>query len=570
MIHLKTGLRKSSTDLEDPSVSQTLSQKLPQKKVAPGSTRTTWIIGTLLGIVAMGFNLYRLGTPSMWFDEILSVERSRQSLPVLLKIVTTAQANMAFYYFFLHFWLRMTQSFGLLPTEFVVRLPSAIFAALATIVVFLLGRRFIGTWGGIVAALLFLLNDLQLIYAQETRSYALELVLNCLAWYALFATLSQQTARKRWWACFIATMTIAVYSHLFSMLILFSQGIAVLGLLFLPTPWRFNVRAQFRAIVAGFGLTSLLIIPLILDIHDATRTEWIPVPRLIDITHLFYTITNQDRTFLALLVLVILLGISGGFMMLLPHGRALLHSLTLLPDKNDIQYSRLQQAAAIGYALLCWLIIPIVVSFVVSHTKTRLFLPRYLVTIVPPMMLLVGLGVGIFRWRLIQLGLTIFLIALALIQVPQYYRSAQVEDWNSTSAWIETHYQSNDGLVCYDNVQGCQVSMEYYFRAYPTAAHFDSDSPGYFPWVSYDTTNRYGNAGLALNPHALAVFGQKHPRLFFIVGRVAGAQKARNVQKATDWLNSHYQLIGQFNTNTVRIYLYDTHLELKQPQTASK
>ena len=103
-----------------------------------------WILCVLIGGVALAFNLFRLGSKSIWFDEVLSVERARQSLPVLWQIIFATQPNMAFYYIFLHFWLGFTSLLGLNPTEFVVRFPSAIFAALSSVMIFLLGRRFLG------------------------------------------------------------------------------------------------------------------------------------------------------------------------------------------------------------------------------------------------------------------------------------------------------------------------------------------------------------------------------------------------------------------------------------------
>src|SRR6266567_3573235 len=104
----------------------------------------TWVLCVMIGIVALGFNLYRLGSPSLWFDEILSVERARHPLSVLWRIIFSTQQNMALYYLLLHFWLNFTTLLGLHATEFVVRFPSAVFAALASMMVFLLGWRFLG------------------------------------------------------------------------------------------------------------------------------------------------------------------------------------------------------------------------------------------------------------------------------------------------------------------------------------------------------------------------------------------------------------------------------------------
>ena len=129
--------------------------------------------GSVFGI-SLGFDLYRLGKPSIWFDEAFSVELARQPLPLLWHIMWGPEPNMELYYLFLHGWLGLTGLFGWLPTEFVVRLPSAVFAALASVMVYLLGTPYMGVAAGIAGAGLFTLIYLQLTYAQQTRAYSMK------------------------------------------------------------------------------------------------------------------------------------------------------------------------------------------------------------------------------------------------------------------------------------------------------------------------------------------------------------------------------------------------------------
>lgn len=98
--------------------------------------------------------------------------------------------------------------------------------------------------------------------------------------------------------------------------------------------------------------------------------------------------------------------------------------------------------------------------------------------------------------------------------------------------------------------------MEYYFFAYPGAAHFTPDSPGsnvldanvpYYPNRSYKAP---------LDPQALANFGAQHPHLFFIIGRITNTDA--DVQAAQHWLDAHYHLIGQTVTKGVTVRLYST------------
>lgn len=518
-----------------------------------------WVLASIVGMAALALNLYRLGAPSMWFDEILSVERARQPLDVIWQIVTGAQPNMALYYFFLHFWLQFAAIFGLPASEAVARFPAAIFAAGGAVLVFFTGQRFFGRIAGFAAAGLYLLNDLQLVYAQEARSYGMQLFLLCLSWYALFAALTGQPGRSRqrlWWVCYVAATVLAVYAHLFSLLVFGAQAVAIGGLLLLPGPWRNKVWFHLRAALICLLLAAILVIPMLIASRVGGKTGWLPIPGLKDIDHLFLTISANSKIYLAIIALCMLFGLGVAVLSFRSHWPRLLAAI--VREDADGQFASLRRYLPLGFALCCWLVVPIVVSYVVSQKSTHLFSSRYLVVIVPALFLLVAMGIAVLRWRLVKVVLTACLLLLALHYVPLYYQTAQVEDWRTPAHWLAQHYQTNDGMVCYDNSQGCQVSIEYYLRLYKSPAHFTADSPGAFVWVSYDITNRPGNYQAALDSQALALYAQKHPRLFFITARLSGEESVERLQAVQHWLGSHYRLIDEFSGPTVAIHLYAT------------
>ena len=522
---------------------------------------STWLLCILIGVIALGFNLYRLGSPSIWYDEAFSVELARQPLPLLWHIIWGPEPNMELYYLFLHFWLGFTGFLGMHPTEFVVRLPSVVFAALSSVMVFLLGRRFLGITAGIVGAGLYLLNDLQLLYAQQTRSYSLQLLLVCIAWYALFVVLTQETHQKRWWACFIVATSLAVYAHLFSLLILLAQVVAFGGLLILPGPWRDKARHRVVAFIVSLVITGVLIIPMLLVSRHGSKTGWLPSPLLHDVYNLFLTISANSKLYLLLLFGCCALGILVSMLVYLPQGKDLLEQFTLYKRGDDKRNSMLQQYLPIAFALLCWFVVPIVISYVVSQGSTRLFSSRYLVIILPALFLLVGLGVASLRWRVVQVALTLALFLVAVRYVPAYYKGAQIEDWNSTVHWLQERYQPGDGLVCYnsDVAQGCQISVEYYLHAYPSAAHFTGDSPGEFSWTNFGLVNPHSGPEAAVEPVALAAYASQHPHIFYIIGRIPNDAAAARAKAAQYWLDTHYHLLGRVVTPTVTISWYATN-----------
>ena len=519
---------------------------------------STWLLCILVGVIALGFDLYRLGTPSIWFDEAFSVELARQPLPLLWHIIWGPEPNMELYYLFLHFWLGFTSFLGLHPTEFVVRFPSAIFAALSSVMVFLLGRRFLGTTVGLVGAGLYILNSLQLTYAQQTRAYSLQLLLICIAWYALFTLLSQSSHHKRWWICYVAVTTLAIYSHLFTLVILLAQLTAFVGLLIIPSTWRASTRKQLPAFIVSLMIIGLLSIPMLLVSLHGPKTGWLPVPQLRDIYNLFLVYSANSKFYMLVLFGFCALGLLVAVLVSVPEGKQVLEQFALYKSEEDKRNAMLEHYLPVAYGLFCWVVVPVIFSYVVSQGSTRLFSTRYLVTILPALFLLVGLGVASLRWRAVQVGLALALLLFALHYVPAYYKGAQIEDWNSTVHWLQQRYQPGDGLVCYDSdvEQGCQVSVEYYLHAYPSAAHFTGDSPGEFSWSNFGPANPRLGAESAVDPSALAAYASQHSHFFYIIGRTPNDAAATRAKVAQNWLDTHYQLLSRIVTPTVTISWY--------------
>ncbi len=527
-----------------------------------------WVMTVLLFLVALGCNFYRLGAPSIWFDEAFSVELARQPLPLMWHIIFGPEPNMELYYLFLHFWLGFTGWLGLNPTEVVVRFPSAIFSALSTAVLFALGRRFLGTMAACVGTLLYLLNYLQLIYAQQTRAYALQLLLLCIAWYALLAVLhikntqNMQKQSIRWWLCYCIAMVLAIYTHLFSGLILLAQIVAFAGFVLLPNVWRVQARKAVRAYIVSLVVIGILSFPMFLESLQGAKTGWLPVPHWGDLPALFFMISGYNKRYLVVGTVFVLLGLcalaAAYCMRSIPALWRLVQKKQVLSD----EVTRAQNIVPFAWSLLCWLIVPIVVSYVISHGSIRLFSTRYLVTVVPALCLLFVACIVLVRWRVVQIVLMLVLVVLAATSVPLYYQSAQVEDWNSTVHWLEQQYKNGDGLVCYDNeiTQGCQIAVEYYLHAYPGAAHFSPDSPGGFSWENFGPAHpAAGGYAAALDTHALAAYAATHPRIFLIVGRVPDDAGAARVQSTQQWLDTTYHFIDRISTRTVTIRLYATH-----------
>src|SRR5262245_35567034 len=99
----------------------------------------------LLGLMAV-LSFYSIATQSLWLDEAGSVAIARLGWSeLLLPMLTSDRANMAFYYVLLHCWLR----FG--TGEFAVRSMSAFMAVAALVPLYGVGGLLFGENVGLIA-----------------------------------------------------------------------------------------------------------------------------------------------------------------------------------------------------------------------------------------------------------------------------------------------------------------------------------------------------------------------------------------------------------------------------------
>jgi 4-amino-4-deoxy-L-arabinose transferase-like glycosyltransferase len=506
--------------------------------------------------VALAVNLFHLGSASVWMDESYSVALARAPYSVLFAAFTSGgEPNMILYHILLHVWLQVTGWLGLPTSETLVRLPSALCATLCAPLVFLLGRRTLGRAAGLAAAVVFLLNPLELTHAQEVRGYALQVLLVCVAWYALVAALSRSTDARGWWLIFTAASVLGVYAHAFTLLILLAQVTACGLLLFIPTSWRDNARRNLWPM--GISLASILVLiaPLLYVSRSGSKTGWLPAPDVSSLLSHYAGVLAGRGGRAAVIGLVALVGVGilgvAGYPFLRRSGRLRELGATLRRAEE-----RPQPAAAVLVVLLTWLLVPIVLSYVISQGPTRLFSSRYLVVVVPSAGLLLGFAISLIRIRAGQLVAAGLAVCAALLFVPSYYAHAQVEDWRGPTRWLEQTYQPGDGLVCYNNVQGCQLAVNYYLVTDHSAASFD-DSPGAIHLERFGHSDPFAEYTAALDPQALSAYGAAHPHLFFIAGRFADASDAARTQAVATWLDCRYHFVAQTSSAVVTIRLYE-------------
>lgn len=170
-------------------------------------------------LIAAVLSLPRLGSRTMWLDEVYTVGATNQ----LFQVWRETGATQALYYLLV--WPISRVSIE--PVW--IRLPSALFALAAVVVVHEVGRRIGGRVMGALAAGGLAISWGLARYAIEARGYTLSLLLVSLSWLALIAIAHDGSmgSPRRWWRIYVVAALLAPLAHGLSVLHFVAQGAAM-------------------------------------------------------------------------------------------------------------------------------------------------------------------------------------------------------------------------------------------------------------------------------------------------------------------------------------------------------
>ena len=139
--------------------------------------------GSLVAVtlVAFGVALFRIGVPSPWVDEAVTVLVVRRPWSGIIALLPGADAPLVPYYLLAKAWAGMLPG---LPTLVAVRSLSAVAAAITVAALFTLVARLNGIRTALLAAILLISLAGFSRYAQEARPYALLVMTATVSWLA--------------------------------------------------------------------------------------------------------------------------------------------------------------------------------------------------------------------------------------------------------------------------------------------------------------------------------------------------------------------------------------------------
>src|SRR5215210_6953679 len=336
----------------------------------------------LLGLLAVSAYLRTnsLGE-SLWMDEGLSIGIASQPLfdiPGILRM----DGSPPLYYMLLSVWMDVVgdgpaATQALSAAISLVAIPGGLWAGWS-----LFGRR-----AGLFCAALCAVNPFLTAYAQETRMYALMLVMSLLATAAFLHVFA--FGRRRYLPLFMVLLALMLYTHNWG---LFLAAAAVCALY--PCLRVSEDRESFRRdVLLGFGVAGLLYLPWLPTlIHQVQHTgaPWLDPPRFGAPVQIAKSLLGGGTPTVALLL-------AGG------SGIAAIVARRV-EDK--------ERTAIIAAGTLC--IATLVVAWLVSQVSPA-WTTRYLGVVLGQLLLIASLGLA----RAGNLGLAALIIVLGVWTIPK-------------------------------------------------------------------------------------------------------------------------------------------------------
>jgi mannosyltransferase len=400
-----------------------------QRELSP---RTITLL--LLAITAVGafFRFLYLARKSFWLDEGVSVMLARLDASNLLHILWRREANMALYYALLRFWVH----FG--SGDYFVRSLSAIISLGAIPVIYLLGKRLFSSATGLIAAALFSVHAWQVRYAQEARSYSLYVLLSSLSCLFFLTAINNRTRRR--WNAYIVCSVLAIYSHFFAVLVVIAQWASFYFLRHDQV-----VSVAFRRSLKSIGLLFLPLAVFIVS-RGSGPLSWINRPGLGDLHRFLLDLAGNGGDALLLLYAV---------------------CCAVALAAGGWSASKLTFTSWRYLFLLSWFFVPVVTTLAFSLIRP-VFLPRYLLTCVAPLLLLAAAGLARLRPSWVAGILLIAMLGLSVRGTWAYYRSdfdLAREDWRGVTKYVLQNARSGDGIL-FHSAQA-RMPFEYYSGGQP-------------------------------------------------------------------------------------------------------
>lgn len=444
-----------------------------------GTTRRLHLglLSLIVGLAAV-LRWYAIGRSSIWIDEGASITLARMPWDRFVQTLWQYEINMTSYYLTLRAWMHLGDS------EAIIRSLSALLGTVSVVAIYLLGRRLLGERVGLVAAAFLSVNMLHVWYSQEARGYSLAVLLVIVS--LLLFVEAVENPKKRWlWVGYLAVSVLAVYAHLFALLVLAAQWLA-LG------PRRLRQIGLLR--LGGVGLAlGLPLAPLAVFLlrPDQGQLEWIPPISVGQVVLTLFAVCGGNPIVLVLVLI----------------------GLTWV-----VKSSTRSRDAAFGMRLLALaFVLPLAVVALASLFRPLFFFRHFAICLPPAALIAARVATPARplgrRKRGLVLALVVLTVGASCLATGQFYFGAMnnwAGDWRGATEHVMANRRTDDAILFHYSA-GLDA-YHYYEDRVPS-----SGGPTQRPTVVFPEAGDIASVHLVPDPARLRKASEGHPRLWVVL-----------------------------------------------------
>ena len=495
--------------------------------------RVSWAL-VLLSAVAFGLRVQGLAFQSLWRDEVDSLRFAVQPVARLAQGFVIPGHNGPLYYLLLRPWVEACGQ-----SEFSLRFFSVAMGVLAVPLFYRVGLQFVARRPAVslVAALLAATSPYLVWYSQEARMYAAVVCITLASMYC-FPVALEKGGWQRWLGYVLLTGT-AFYMHLLAALIVPAQA-GIFAVL--------RSRRSPEAPKWFLGSVAALVIPYL------PLLAW-QLPLLLGSVPSSYPSVSLPQM-LASLIVCYGGGVVGGSSVW-----TLAPLLVLVGAAAILARPDCQLGTVVGAAI--WLLMPILELFLVT-LRYPVFTARYLVFVLPALLLLAAMGVQAVGQRSRWLA-ALLLAAVLASNLNGLWRQARTPlkaDFRSATQYLVSEVAPGDRIVF--QIPYGRYSFEYYLehsRPARSPMAIGGNRQVFLPMIrgarpSSDWIDGlYTNGGMSpdeVDGQMAWLVGNSHI-VWFVASEAAMWDERGLVQS---WLDSHATLTGRAEFVRVSVHRY--------------
>ncbi len=487
--------------------------------------------------------IYHLGYKGLWGDEIGQVFAANSGN--ISNVLSGAAHHLSppLDYIILHFFL----NFGI--SDFIVRLPSAIFGMLSIILIYYISKTLFGPKEGLISAFLLAISPMHIFYSQEARMYSLFVFLSLLSLLFFIKAINDDSMLT--WIGFIISNILNLYTHYFASFIIFIYALFIITM---PYKKQYNItftennifsKHPYKTVLSHFVSSVLVIfllyIPQISTFLMQTSNLNGILPYGLPATLYFFEIVLYKMGPWNIPGLVVY---TGFFAYGLSH-------IFKNEHKNQM------------ILLAFWVLIPILISFIITYLKGPMTTYRNLIFILPIFLIIISKGImnisfsinkkiqSVGRYNLNKNTIIIFILILILSTTLTSTNVYNLYDFQNkgdkdTGIYLTTHVKSNEPILVF----GQQNSeFEYYYKGSSDIAYIEKNVQSvhtlldnisdmnydkiWFVYVDYSTNKEFNDLSIWLDTYCELNKDGKSQDLFKLSNIDEKVQKIMNIEYQT-------------------------------------